>query len=175
MKLLRTPISRNKWLSLTTKVKTLRHCTNMSPVATIGYWPPQLLCPVAAIGHCHRSLLLATIRRLFSISLTMNFVNGLCCTQETDTQCNSPFAQLSIIVKKMVKSRQLKTKKSFPLPTPNTFRSSWICVKWKQLYPKIIYVCARSDGFHTGTIEIKYLLVACIRHKTQKCPRMRRA
>lgn len=39
-----------------------------------------LVCPVAAIVHTHQSLLLATLRRLFSGSLTMAVMDFLCRT-----------------------------------------------------------------------------------------------
>lgn len=50
---------------------------------------PELVCHPAVIGHSHRTLLLPTISRLFPISLVVDVVDGLCRTQEIDTEYNS--------------------------------------------------------------------------------------
>lgn len=74
--------------------KKARRCRNALPVATIGHW--WLLSPVVVV---HRYL--AIICRLFSVSLTI-VLNGLCCTLEIDTEFNSPFAQLTALVRKFL-------------------------------------------------------------------------
>lgn len=70
---------------------------------------------VAAMGHSHRLLLLTTIHRLFSNSLTMDVLDGLCHT--TQRRRRTPNATIGTVVRKLMNELTFV----FQLPTLNTF------------------------------------------------------